>query len=113
MGYADRVRAGIVLLDDRRPAWWQQIDATRLDMSNGCACILGQLFGHFTEGIEELCDGGDSVSSAVLMQVADQHGFDALAGYWSDRPMHDVTADYRTLERLWRFAIRKRQAVAS
>lgn len=34
---------GAELLDNRWPGWWQEIDLSRLDLSDSCNCVLGQL----------------------------------------------------------------------
>lgn len=39
-----RVARGAAWLDENRQGWERQIDLASLDLSNGCRCILGQLF---------------------------------------------------------------------
>lgn len=38
------VAKGATLLDRKMPNWHQKIDLSRLDLANGEACVLGQLF---------------------------------------------------------------------
>jgi len=42
---AERVAAGVALLDEKRPGWDQYIDLDWLDISRGRRCVLGQLYG--------------------------------------------------------------------
>lgn len=43
----ERVAAGAAWLDDRLPHWPLLVDLNRLDLSDSCACILGQTFGDY------------------------------------------------------------------
>jgi hypothetical protein len=44
------VEHGAALLDERLPGWRAAIDADSLDLSSGCDCVLGQVFGDFNKG---------------------------------------------------------------
>lgn len=46
-----RVAAGIALLDARRPGWEQQIDLGRLNIGSPKLCVLGQLYGLYSDGV--------------------------------------------------------------
>jgi len=37
------VDKGEVWLDENIPGWWEKVDLRKLDMSNGCKCVLGQV----------------------------------------------------------------------
>lgn len=50
----NNVLRGIELLDRQVPGWRDRIDWDKLDMTNCYKCILGQLFGEYSEGVEEL-----------------------------------------------------------
>lgn len=79
----DNVHRGIELLDQQVPDWRERIDWDRLRMGHGCACVLGQLYGSYFNGIEWL-------------QITGQdYGFDVS---WM-KPTFD---DYRRLTDLWR-----------
>lgn len=41
---AERVAAGAAWLDEHQPGWDHLIDLGRLDMSDGCLCVLGQVY---------------------------------------------------------------------
>lgn len=42
----ERVARGAAFLDEKLPGWWQkeQISLNRLDLSDGCGCVVGQLY---------------------------------------------------------------------
>lgn len=50
----ERVDRGAALLDAEIPGWVQRIDLDRFRMSSCSRCILGQLFGSFENGLDEL-----------------------------------------------------------
>ena len=51
------VRNGAEFLDLAVPSWAERIRLTKLNMMDVKRCILGQLFGSYREGTEELGDG--------------------------------------------------------
>lgn len=48
--YEPRIDTGIKLLDEKVPDWKNQIELGALDMSSCTECVLGQLYGHFSNG---------------------------------------------------------------
>lgn len=47
----ERVQAGIAVLDELGPENWRElVDLNTLDMTSESMCILGQLYGEYTEG---------------------------------------------------------------
>ncbi len=48
------VRRGIMLLDEKAPEWREKFDPETLDMLYIGGCVLYQVFGGFTEGLEAL-----------------------------------------------------------
>jgi hypothetical protein len=65
------VRAGIDLLDEKGPAGWRNlINWDIVDMGHGQRCILGQVYGDYIIGMDDL---GLSVYSISL--PATRHGF--------------------------------------
>ena len=67
------VTKGAALLDKTRPGWADEIDVERLDLLDGCDCVLGQLHGGYEKGLEALGQFSDQASSAA-------HGFDGEDG---------------------------------
>lgn len=47
---SDNVDRGAAFLDRRRPDWRDKVDVSTLDMSHGSWCVLGQVFGSYSEG---------------------------------------------------------------
>jgi hypothetical protein len=86
---AQRVRAGVKLLDTMVDARWAaDINLDQFDIESQDSCILGQLFGDYDEGLHHLA-----------LQNGTPHGF-----YANDRD------EEFTLTRMWRYVIRARQA---
>lgn len=50
----NRVQRGIVFLDKQKPGWHCDINVDKIDMSHSDSCILGQLFGNYEDGLDEL-----------------------------------------------------------
>jgi hypothetical protein len=44
----------IPILDKLAPDWRDRVDGARLDLGDGCNCILGQVFGGYWEGKERI-----------------------------------------------------------
>lgn len=45
---------GARFLDKKDPGWFTKIDTRILDISDGRACVLGQLYGYYTTGCKKL-----------------------------------------------------------
>jgi hypothetical protein len=103
MSYADKVRAGIALLDEQVPDWAARIDPVLLDVQHCSWCVLGQLFGDYLDGVDSLVQVGSSSLDGTT------YGFEA-DGFDDDNP-DSVRAGYRILTRLWTYVIRKRQQI--
>lgn len=48
------VKRGAQLLDERLPGWRSHVDPDQLDVSSGCRCPLGQIFGDYADGADLL-----------------------------------------------------------
>jgi hypothetical protein len=66
-----RVKRGAALLDEKRPGWAKEIALDRLAMRSCTQCILGQLWGSYFGGYEQL---GRKLPSTFLFSSA-EHGF--------------------------------------
>lgn len=67
--YAAKVAAGVKVLDREVPNWRSKIDVDNLDLGSCSICILGQVFGDYNDGLNELnVDGYD-------------HGFNTTGSY--------------------------------
>lgn len=47
--FEERVSRGIALLNEKRPQWKESINMEKLDLQSCYRCIIGQLFGCYTE----------------------------------------------------------------
>lgn len=83
----EAVERGVDLLDERVPEWRTKIDVFTLRMSEPDRCVLGQLFGGYSEGVAELRLSGN--------QDPCRMGFDIYDGYTS----------YEYLQTAWKEAL--------
>lgn len=51
---ATRVAKGVALLDEQVPGWDGHIDLIKLDVKSTDRCVLGQVFGNYSEGCDRL-----------------------------------------------------------
>lgn len=49
-----RIERGALLLDSHLPGWYAEINLIDLDLRRDCGCILGQLFDHYSLGLDSL-----------------------------------------------------------
>jgi len=56
--FGDKIKAGISLLDSEKPGWRDLINVGTLDLANCDVCVLGQVFGNYSEGLSQLGIGG-------------------------------------------------------
>lgn len=83
----ERVDKGVELLDSLIPKWRLLIDVDDLDMGNISKCILGQIFGGYSRGLEILGEHDSDVDG-------DTHGFGG-------------DGHYGELDKLWKKAINR------
>lgn len=102
-----QVRAGAAVLDEFRIDWIDVIDFDALDMRQVHTCILGQTWGNYWLGLEDLgkalnVKAGDPVDGTSTWAV--EHGFDV-----PENADDDVAkAEYRVLGWLWENEIASR-----
>lgn len=75
----DNVLRGIELLDRQVPDWRDRIDWERLDTGTCTLCIMGQLFGDYSDGLKRL-DLSYEASFGFGFNV--QGTFDQLTELW-------------------------------
>jgi hypothetical protein len=125
MNVTDTVAKGVAILDTRGPAGWVQvIDLDALDMEQGNACVLGQLYRDNPEDYDGFLRGVSTLSPYNIMDGeywnthpdADlwgvQNGFNSLyehnnTVYDTDEP--DTARVYEALTAEWRKVIRARR----
>lgn len=52
--FEKQIQAGVTLLDAKMPGWESKIDLGILNMRSDTRCILGQLYGYFSNGRSQL-----------------------------------------------------------
>lgn len=52
--YEERVATGAALLDKINPNWYTRIDSGSLDLLSTRYCVLGQIYGSYSKGLDEL-----------------------------------------------------------
>lgn len=124
MSPAERVARGAALLDEQRPGWWERTDVVRLDMTDGCGCILGQEFQAEWEDLGGPDNGGQNVAPSPyiigaehLLRAWDGEG-DLDTTRWAVTHGFDATfqnqgADFVALRAEWVRVIAERRAGSS
>jgi hypothetical protein len=87
--FETRIERGMRLLDELEPGWRERVDLGRLDMSSCLTCILGQLYGDYTQGLSELG-----------VWDAEAYGFDTYG------PDPTTSQRYQELTAAWQEALR-------
>jgi hypothetical protein len=89
-----RVKRGMALLQEvYGDDWVEQINANRLDLSSSSECVLGQVYGEYETGLDELW-GPDGIGDGHRDRAID-HGF--LEG--------SRTENYPRLTETWRHVL--------
>jgi hypothetical protein len=91
-----RVDAGVAFLNVVMPNWLKKIKSSELDLGDGATCVIGELYGGFSDGVSEL-----GLSNGAINAL----GFDVptLEKEYS----RDYDADYEVLTRAWLEKIKK------
>lgn len=77
-----RVLEGAAWLDETYPGWWKSIDLGLLDMADGCACVLGQVFSGLPAQEQ------DRIVNVLAKRLAFLGGFDSVQT-WEVRVRYD------------------------
>lgn len=104
------VRDGMEVLDFWYPDWEQAIDLSAFNMMDGTACVIGQRFGSYLDGVRELMreTGRDEFDFTAF---AHNHGFND-ADYIAEEARQDTRPWFERmfdLESEWRSVIAARQ----
>ncbi len=83
----EAVAAGAALLDRKMPGWRDNIDVSRLSMSETNSCLLGQLFPRYQDALIDLFElpTSDLEQSAgdTLDEKTVEHAFDRYEQAWT------------------------------
>lgn len=79
--YAAKVAAGIKKLDASKPGWRDLIDVQTLDLESCSVCVLGQIFGDYHDGRDQL-----DISSAMAHEMGfnTENSFRELTEAWKE-----------------------------
>lgn len=69
-----RARIGAEYLDATRPGWAGEINLDELDMGSCWDCVIGQIFGDYSEAIDEFAPHDMDIFDVTGW--AKEHGFD-------------------------------------
>lgn len=86
-----RIPEGVALLDDVVPDWASKVDLATLSMSDYNTCVLGQVFGDYSEGRARL---------GIPLGDGKWYGFDQVG----------VDPDWDLLDDAWRAIISERRS---
>lgn len=100
---AIRARRGARLLDRKIPGWYSKIREQDLKMDSCYRCVLGQIYGFYTRGLETVF-GEIHMDREELEPEEVRHGFVAL-----DSEMFDRVHNYEVLTATWKAEILKRR----
>ncbi len=92
----DAVARGMALLDEKVPGWRERIELRDLDMTDCQLCVLGQIFGDYMDGLDEV------LPEALIALGRD---IEADAGFELLHAGRDATGRYAVLADAWREAI--------
>lgn len=108
---ADRVAAGVELLDRSDPDWVYEVDLETLDIAEAAACVVGQQPGGFSETLVRLGlaerDAGLMLGYRVDFNALPPLGFSAHIVGTTTR---EVDQEYAALTVEWRRVITERRA---
>lgn len=95
MSIAEKVQNGSNLLDRVRPGWRDEIDLDTLDIGSLDCCVMGQLYGSYTRGLDAL----------GLTGKATAHGFSLGMGLIREFPAGAWKEKYEVLTDEWKLAL--------
>jgi len=101
--YAENVKRGADLLDEKRPGWREEIDLATLDLVDGDYCIMGQIFGSYETGLSFLW----GINTVVLLSdgEAESEDLSVAHGFTIDRPLR--SHKWRVLQEAWIAGLRE------
>ena len=99
-----RAARGAALLDDEDPGWAANVDPHSLQLSDGQACVLGQLHGDYRRGLTRSRAIDASSAPGRFVSPIDL-GFQAVREAGADAE----ALDYAFLTRAWREEVEQRR----
>lgn len=93
------VQRGMALLDEKVPDWLDAIVLDELELACTQTCILGQVCGHYSHGVDEL--GGEHMTYMEALRWSYHHGFNLL--------INSPESQWQVLNDAWKAAILRRR----
>lgn len=90
--YEQQISRGIALLDEKVPDWRYRINTSELNLSRFNQCVLGQVFGHYSKGLDSFTDTYLSEFSELSAQEA-RVKFSRDYGFESDVDHYGIITD--------------------
>lgn len=104
--FREQIALGMKELDRKWPGWEKAVDPARLSLESDCRCVLGQMFGDYGAGVDEVGGPLPWLDPASL-QWAAERGFH-LGTLVRDN--HEPrNPDWTPLTEAWRTAIQDRR----
>ena len=87
-----RVNAGAAYLDSVFPKWFKNINLDKLKLDSQTCCMLGQLYGDYTDGAKELSinrpeddsDGFHFITTQMGLYSGDEREYVLLTRIWKN-----------------------------
>jgi hypothetical protein len=104
----EKAQRGAKLLDEMKPDWVQNIRLETLDIRDGSECVLGQIFGEYSDGINKIWLFNATREAGYHPFNSQNHGF--LVDYEWDTPYEVIDCLSRNLIEAWGNEVRIRSA---
>jgi hypothetical protein len=70
------VKKGVALLDDQAPGWRDKIDVDSFDITSQHRCVLGQVYGEYTDGALALFGSSKYYDDEAMTEAVE-------CGFWA------------------------------
>lgn len=107
----ERVARGAAQLDETRPGWFRDVDLETLAVDDTESCVLTQLYGSFSEGVNAL--GLRHLCCARCESRAEGTTSDADLGFDVFYGREDARESFTVLNEAWRDEIEHRRGNAA
>src|SRR5882762_2911653 len=89
--FEEQIKSGVQVLNKKRPGWAQRIEIESLNIISPAYCIIGQVYGSYSDGLEVL---------RIHHMDAENYGF-AL-----NKSPYEYHEEWETLTQEWKETIR-------
>lgn len=92
-----RATAGAEWFDEHHPGWYTRVNPDTLNIGDDCNCVVGQLFGSFSETAGRLMRQKMQVARGILVPRVNMN-------------LHNLDRYYETITDAWRHEVQSRLA---